>query len=564
LYSDLPDCLKHGVALLALLCGCAGCMTPERAEREAEAAAQALATLYWQSQTGSTNALDLARPADALTLRVALLASARGEQGVVFPRIPGADFTVSTNGGVVLSLQNALCIAARNDRGYQDLKEGIFLAALNLDLARHRFESSFSGMLLSALSGNFDGEGRFDGDAEAGFSRRFESGASVAGRMAFDVARLLHDDWNSMGFRGDLSMTLPLMRGAGREIVREPLTQAERALVYAVLNFQNYRQSLSVETASDYFKVLENAQQVINAQENRERLVDNNRRAQLMFQAGRMQRIQVDQSRTDVLDAEQSLISRRRAYSSALDAFKLRIGLPPEAPVELEAGELRRLQDEMEALAAQTGAAVDAFPGREECCRIALASRHDLLVERMRVEDLERGLLIAADALRADVAVTGGVAAARRRSRGDQRFDGTESWDAEIRSDLPWERRAERNAFKRQLIRLEEGRRNLEEREDRIRLQILDGLRDLTAARLSYGNQVESVKVAELRVRSNNLFMQSGRSSMRDVLEAEDSLLRARNALVSALIAWRVSDLELRRDMGVLAVEENGLWKAMP
>ena len=558
----LSDCIRFG-SVLGVFCSFCGCMTPKRADVESEKAALELASLYWQDQTGSTNRLDLSRPVDALTLRVALLAASRGEQGVVFPKVPGVDFVLSTNGSIVLSLENALCVAARNDRGYQELKEDIFNAALDLDLARHRFETSFSGMLLSALSGNFDGDGRYDGGGSSGFTRRFESGATMAGRLAFDVAQLLHDDWNSTGFKGDLSMTMPLMRGAGKEIVREPLTQAERNLVYAIRAFEDYRQLFSVEVASAYFKVLENAQQVVNARDNSERLADNNRRAQMMFEAGRMQRIQVDQSKTDVLDAEQSLISRHRAYSSSIDAFKVQIGLPPEAMIELDSGELKKLQMGMEELAARTETAVDEFPSERECCRIALESRHDLFVQRMRLLDLERGLKIAADALRADVDLAGGVAANRRRNRGDDNFDGVEEWDAEISADLPWERRFERNAFKKQLIRLEEGRRNLEEKEDRVKLEILNGFRDLTASRLSYENQLESVKVAELRVKSNNLFMLSGRSSMRDVLEAEDSLLKARNALVSALIAWRISDLELRRDMGVLQVAESGLWKTM-
>ena len=74
-------------------------------------------------------------------------------------------------------------------------------------------------------------------------------------------------------------------------------------------------------------------------------------------------------------------------------------------------------------------------------------------------------------------------------------------------------------------------------------------------------NQSEAVKVARLRVESNTLFLQSGRSSMRDVLEAEEALLTARNALCSAMIDWQVSDLELRRDMGVLKISEDGMWQ---
>ena len=68
------------------------------------------------------------------------------------------------------------------------------------------------------------------------------------------------------------------------------------------------------------------------------------------------------------------------------------------------------------------------------------------------------------------------------------------------------------------------------------------------------------MKVAELRVQSNNLFLLSGRSSMRDILEAESALLNARNSLCRALVTWWMSDLELRRDMGVLKITDAGMW----
>ena len=41
---------------------------------------------------------------------------------------------------------------------------------------------------------------------------------------------------------------------------------------------------------------------------------------------------------------------------------------------------------------------------------------------------------------------------------------------------------------------------------------------------------------------------------MRDILEAESAMLTARNALCSAVISWRISDLSLRTAMGTLEV----------
>ena len=556
--------LRHVVAGIAVTAWCllvpVACMTPDKAVRETDETGTRLATAYWQQQTGSTRAFDVNRPADALTLRIALLAASRGEQGVVFPAVPNASLMTASNGVLTLSLTDALCVAARDDRQYQTLKEAVFSSALDLDYQQYQFETSFSGMLLALLSGD-PGAEKATGKTKAGFERNLENGTKIAGQLALDVVSLLRDDWRSLGLTGDLTMTVPLVRGAGRDIVREPLTQAERELVYAIQTFESYRQSDVVAVASAYFDVLGYAQQLKNALDNERRLSENSRRAEMMFTAGRMQKIEVDQARSDLLAAGGSVISARKNYETSLDVFKVKIGLPPEAKIVLDATELDRLEAQMERLAQISKSAVEAFPEEAEACRIALDVRHDLIITRGKLEDAARAVRIAADQLRGDVALNGELDLDRLRETGGGGFNGGEAWSTSVQADLPWNRRKERNAFKKKLIALEQAKRTLEAEEDSVKQAVRSGLRNLIAARASYENQVEAVKVARLRVDSNTLFLQSGRSSMRDVLEAEAALLSARNALCSALIDWRMSDLQLRRDMGVLKISEAGIWR---
>ncbi|MDD4101922.1 MAG: TolC family protein [Kiritimatiellae bacterium] len=555
----LARCFVCAAAMLWLVFLPVACMTPEKAVKDSDAAGVRLATECWQRQTGRTNDFDVHRPADALTLRIALLAVARGEQGVVFPELQHTDIKAVANGTLSLSLKDALCVAARNDRQYQTHKETVFLRALDLDYQQYQFENSFSGMMLGLLSGD-PAVKRATGQASSGFERKLESGLKVAGALAFDVVSLLRDDWRSLGVTGDLTMSLPLLRGSGREIIREPLTQAERDLLYAIMNFEHYRQTYSVSVASAYLDVLEYVQRLENALDNERRLAENSRRAEMMFDAGRMQRIQVDQARSDLLTASQGVISTRKSYETKLDDFKMRIGLPPESKLELEPGELALLERLMENWANVKEHATETFPDELEAYRIALAERRDMIVMRHRVDDSVRSVKIAADDLRADATLTGSVGFDRARSTGQSSFSGGELSSLGLRASLPWDRRRERNAFKRQLVLLEQTKRALEEKEDSVKQSVRNGYRNLVAARASYLNQVESMKVAKLRVDSNDLFLQSGRSSMRDILEAEGAMLSARNALCSAVILWWRSDLELRRDLGVLDISDAGMW----
>ena len=72
--------------------------------------------------------------------------------------------------------------------------------------------------------------------------------------------------------------------------------------------------------------------------------------------------------------------------------------------------------------------------------------------------------------------------------------------------------------------------------------------------------QRQAVKLAERRVDSTGLLLQAGRAEMRDVLEAQSALLSAQNSLISALVSYRLNELELQRDLGVLNVTVDGTW----
>jgi outer membrane protein TolC len=127
--------------------------------------------------------------------------------------------------------------------------------------------------------------------------------------------------------------------------------------------------------------------------------------------------------------------------------------------------------------------------------------------------------------------------------------------------DLPWERTAERNAFRESYIFLEEAVRGLQEAEDRIKFEVRDRLRELLESREEIQIQAQAIALAKRRVKSTNLFLQAGRAEIRDLLEAQESLLDAQNALTAAMIAYRLAELGLQRDMGLLRVDEKGLWQ---
>ena len=127
--------------------------------------------------------------------------------------------------------------------------------------------------------------------------------------------------------------------------------------------------------------------------------------------------------------------------------------------------------------------------------------------------------------------------------------------------DLGFDRTAEAVTYRNSFILLEQAVRNAQRLEDTIKLEIRSRLRELLEARETLVIQAKSVLLALKRVKSITLFMDAGRAQTRDLLEARDDLLEAQNRLTSARVNYRIAELEIQRDMGVLVVTDTGLWQ---
>ena len=162
--------------------------------------------------------------------------------------------------------------------------------------------------------------------------------------LALDLVKLLTQGKDSsFGIFGDATIAVPLLRGAGRFVVEEPLKQAERDVIYAIYGFERFKRGFAVSIASEYYSVLELQEEADNERENYRWLIEATRRARRMADAQRLEETQVDQTEQDELKARDSWVQAIRSHESRLDQFKLLLGLPVDAAVELDHSELDRL-----------------------------------------------------------------------------------------------------------------------------------------------------------------------------------------------------------------------------
>jgi outer membrane protein TolC len=367
--------------------------------------------------------------------------------------------------------------------------------------------------------------------------------------------------------------------------------QAERNLAYSLFTFERFKRELAVRVASGYYDVLNQIDQVNNERNNYQRIIESARNATRLAKAGRLPRIQVDQAYQDVLNARVSWIAAQQNYADRLDSFKIDLGLPTDANVELDPSELERLSAAANAALGaefstrlkrqqeilESDAPIELPPiSREgggplelpypEAIDIALDNRMDLRILQGQVYDAQRGVTVAANLLKADLTLVGRAEAGERREIGSADQPNAElrlddgRYSAGFTFDLPWERTEEQNAYRNSYIILQRSVRNVQQLEDQIKFEVRNELRNLLEARENYMIQTQGVNLARQRTKSTEQFLNAGRAQVRDILEAQQALVSAQNALTAALVSYRISELELQRDIGVLKIDHKGVW----
>jgi len=449
-----------------------------------------------------------------------------------------------------IHIAEALALATEHSREYQTQKETLFLAALALDDARHVFAPQWTATVDSALRRGADGEVRGTADGQLSVQHALENGASVGLTLAEDLLRFFTGDQRSTATTAlSLDLTQPLARGGGVAVARERLTQAERDLIYAVRSFARFQKTFALEIVDRYYRLLQQRDTVRNQYQNFQNLRRARERAEALAR-DRLPEFQVSQARQDEFRARNNYIVAVERYQADLDGFKIQLGLPLGVRLRLDPG----------ALAALRARGLPGFGlSEEQAHQRALETRLDLLNERDRLLDARRQLVLAVDALEPGIDLT--FSASLQSAAGDfADFDADDLVVGPgVRLDLPLDQLTERNAYRRQLIAWERQARAWVLGVDRAREAVRAGLRRLAEARKRHQIQGRSVDLAARRVDSTTLLLQAGRAAIRDLLEAQEALVQARNAQTRALVDYHLARLELLRDIGGLQVDEAGL-----
>ena len=309
--------------------------------------------------------------------------------GILVPR--SIDFNDAEAAGLprdskpyVISMNQAFTLALINSRVYQTNLETIYAAALAVTLQRFTFTPQFyAGMSpttgLSAggvpspnVGNSFLYQTRGTGNqisalnlgTVAGVGKVFASG----GRLVTGFAnQLVFNFVGKNSFQPSVKSYLPLtliqpfLRGSGRAVTLELLTQAERNLVYQIRSFAKFRQEFMVATVVGgtiqnigagfnlpgfsgggnadptigFLNVVEDVQLMENAQSNIEayKQIVKVYAELIKGESSGLSQLQLDQADSSLQGAKQTFLVSRNQYRSDLDGFKNQMGLPTDLPL---------------------------------------------------------------------------------------------------------------------------------------------------------------------------------------------------------------------------------------
>ncbi len=543
----------------------------------------------------------------------------------------------------VIAPDQALTLALINSRAYQFQLEDVYIAGLGVTFQRFQLEPQvFAGLSPSAQPAA-GGIGVNPGTSylyrtretgnptsllnigtAAGVGKVLSFGTRIAGGFANQTI---------LNFTGSnirrptvqsflpLQVVQPFLRGGGRTVTLEALTQAERNLLYEVRDLARFRQEffpsiltfgagITIAGGGDgsvgFLQVL-NQQQIV---ENGARNVAAFERILLVFQelalspASGVAPLDIIQIESQLQTAKNQLLIQRNQYQSFLDQYKIQLGLPPDLPLVPDRGLLTGFREVFNAIdnlsvkprdiltelvadlppledVVIDGRPVVELTGKVEKLedlllaaeRVALTNRVDLMNARARLYDAWRQLAFTANQLKGvfNVSVSNQFQTPPTTTNPFGFNDQTSQFALTLNAELPLIRLAERNAYQQAQINYHRQRRALMQAEDQVKLQVRNGVRNLQVQARSY--EIQKIQFIVNLIQNDQSLQNfiappagagggAGGGSNTNTLflvTAQNQINGTQNQLVLIWTTYQSQRIALYRDLGILPYDE---WEA--
>jgi hypothetical protein len=285
--------------------------------------------------------------------------------------------------GFLLKLEQAVELGVINAREYQSFREDLYLGALPVTL--QRFSFAYQWAATEQAVRQWTGQDALGGAANnwslgstVGFSKLFSTGALLTTAFANEtVFNFLHPRSTTSVSTINLNLLQPFLRGGGRAVTLEPLTQTERNLVYDIRSFFRFREQFyvsmalgaglpgslsaasniggggtgspisvlaslgiaSTDVAGQFRGYLPSLYRELDLAVDQKYVRDLEKALKLFegFQeGGQVAPLQVQTVNSTLLNARNAVLKDIQDTTNALDQFKLQLGIPTNLPLLLD------------------------------------------------------------------------------------------------------------------------------------------------------------------------------------------------------------------------------------
>lgn len=318
----------------------------------------------------------------------------------------------------LVNLEQCLELAVINSREFQTRRENLYLTALPVTLQRFNFLPQFLATQeavrqWSTANSPYGKTNNGQINSNVGFTQLFPTGALLLLRIANQT---VIDFSSNKGptlsqSTAALDLTQPFLRGGGLAVTLEPLTQAERDLLYEVRSFNRFSREFFVNIAGGdsitigsagaisgldlslrgvarnvgYYPTLRQLMTVQVERSNVESLESLFKFFQAFAEGGGFSKLQVDQVEQQLNTARLTLLQAEINYQDSLDQFKLQLGLPTDLPIELDLAALEpitkqiRGYQKLESLFRQALVDLERFESNPDAPRLVRKHLHELV-----------------------------------------------------------------------------------------------------------------------------------------------------------------------------------------
>lgn len=460
----------------------------------------------------------------------------------------------------VVTLPDALNFAVHRNRTYLGRKERVYLSALTLTETRQQFGPIASGdggatfreTQVHNRVNDWVRTSSLNAGGGLGLDYLMKTGARLALDLTTDFTRFFTGGVRNVSdSRTAVSLTQPLLRGAGVLVAAEPLRQDERDVLYEIRDFTQYRKTFAVDIARQYLRALQAREQARNRFIAYKASLGSLERDRALAEANLRSQSQLKQIEQGSIAYERQWITAIRTYEESLDDLKVTLGLPVTEKIMLDSSELKKLE------------VIDPEGHVDQMIDTALITRLDLFNQRDRVYDTERRVKIAHQSTLPTVNAlagyslgtpTGGTNTGIGINHRQRQLVGGVDVDLNLNT-LP-----ERNDLRAAQITEQATRRALELAEEELRATIRSDWRALQVARRQYDLAVKGLELSQKRLEIEEALMAEGQGTARDIVESQDRLIVARDLVISTLIDHNLARLQLWTDMGVLFIRKDARW----